>query len=657
MTYTSLLLGAASVALAYTPPSYDISTGPVSSFPTLSIPSRTGYYPINSDGYTGSDGIYPTGTAVATGVYGSGSIVPSGYPHPSKPIYQPYGPSDGPVRLSPYVHEDTDTSDPDHIKPKTHHTLHYGEGNKRAQVDFNFHHPTVPLEFINDVKDITCPSDNEIHVTFDSEDLFEKAIDDWPESGSLFNLIDNTEGCGKSGHRTFFQIQSYTLDKASRCVQATGKQLAPTDPDMVDGFDASWGHIRPSSTQVDTSMITESPKEKRFDIGGIFSDVKSRVEGVISDGKGEFSAIKSEAENLLPTGVFSKESTINVDVAPTGTKSPSPWGDANNMGTVDGVTVWCIDCGMHGNIILDGSLSVGLTTPFLKAGSLDAELQDFKVPLTFGFQAENAKLGRKSFTFNILDIGIPGFSIPDVFVIGPEFTIGASLTIALSASGNLEAGVNMAWPDAKAHLDLVNSDPSASTNGGWTPTVDKVFNVSDGKLAINGSLGLPLGIGIGISIADGKLNKSVSITDTPSIELDSIFNTPGNQKRDHARDFMDLYRRQDTEQCTNGIEEIVKFNDIVGLNVVDLWKTQLASWGTTVFSTCIETASAQPTSNSLPTSVPATVTGTPVGTGSGTAHVGAGTGAAVNARDVVDAPFPAGQHFNALAARSPVPKA
>ena len=640
------------MAVAFTPPSYD-TTEPGASFPTFTVPSGTGYYPVNSEGYTNSlTGFYPTGTAFPTGGYGPGTIRPIGPIHPSQPVYHKPEPS-GPVHLSPYVHADTDTTDPDHVKPKMNHTLHYAEGQKRAQVNFDFHHPTVPLEYISAVKDITCPSDKDLHLTFDNLDLFNKATDDWPKSGSLFNLIDNTEGCGKSAQRTFFQVQSYTMNKDTLSVQAKGKQLSPSDPEIVNSFSASWGHVRPTATTTDTSMITDAPdpKEKRG-FGSWISKIESNVGAVVSKGEGEFSTLKSKAEGLLPTGVFSKASTINVDLAPTGTKSPSPWGDAVNMQTVDGVTVWCIDCGMHGDILVDGSMSVGLTTPFLKAGSIDVEAQDFKVPMTFGFQAENAKLGRKSFTFTILDIGIPGFSIPDVFVIGPQFTVGVSFTVALSASGNLEAGVNMAWPDAKAHLDLVNSDTSASTNDGWTPTVDKVFNVSDGQLAINGSLGVPLGIGIGISIADGKLNKSISITDTPSIELDSVFNTEGNQKRAHPREFLDLAPRQDANaQCSNGIQEIIKFNDIVGLNVVDLWKTQLASWGTTVFSTCIATASASAASTGSPSSAP--VATTPAGTapvGTGTASAGA-----LLMRDVEGAPFPAGQQFNARAALSPSP--
>ena len=651
MTYTAILLGAASVALAYSPLSSDTIMEPLSPFPSLSA-SGTGYYPSNFENFTaGVTGTYPTATAIVTGYSGLQSTFSSGSGRPRQ--------SSEPIRLEPYVHPDTDRSDPENIRPNTKQTLHYQEGQRRAQVDFDFHNPTVQLEYISDVKDITCPSDNEIHVSFDSEAPFEKATADWPNSGNAFNLIDNTEGCGKSGHRTFFLIQSYDLDKETRSFRAKGRALSATDPELAKGFKAEWGHVRSTSTYAHTSMITDSPKQaKRFDLpdpGDLLSKFESHVGDIVSEGEGEFSTLKSKAEDLLPTGAFSKATTIDVDIGPTGTKSPSPWGDAVNMQTVDDVTVWCIDCGMHGDIILDGSISVGLSDPILTAGFLDVQAQEFKVPMHFGFQAENAKLGRKSFTFTILDIGIPGFSIPDIFVVGPQFTLGVSFTLALSATGNLEAGVNMEWPDAKAHMDLVNDDPSASTNDGWTPTVDKFFNVSDGKMAVNASLGVPLGIGIGISIANGKFNKSIAITDTPNIELDSIFNTDGNQpdKRSHPRKF-DLIARQEIDQCTNGIEEIVKFNDIVGLNVLDLWKTQLTSWGTTVFSTCIETASDPETSTGAPSTTPAE-TAVGVTTSAGTAPIGTASGGPLYAREDAGAPFPAGQRFNAIAARSPAP--
>ena len=209
--------------------------------------------------------------------------------------------------------------------------------------------------------------------------------------------------------------------------------------------------------------------------------------------------------------------------------------------------------------------------------------------MVFGFQAQNAALGHKTFTLPVLQVGLDPFSVPDVFTIGPYFSLGVDFGIALSASGNLEAGVVMTWPDAKAHLDLTNIDPAGSSNSGFSPTVQKVWNASDSQIAINGTLGVPISLGVGIIIGDDLFSQNASITDTPQVELDTIFSVPGNQqKRAHARELA-VRQNPPDPQCTAGVQEIVKFNDLVGLNVLDIWKTVLASFTTQVFSTCIET--------------------------------------------------------------------
>ena len=117
-------------------------------------------------------------------------------------------------------------------------------------------------------------------------------------------------------------------------------------------------------------MVTDAPQpEKRSSIPkipnpkDIIDNVESHVDDAVSEVKDAFTTLKDKADDLVPTGDFSQASTINVEVGATGTKSPSPWGDAVNMQTVDGVTVWCIDCGMHGDLLVSGSFSMGLTEP------------------------------------------------------------------------------------------------------------------------------------------------------------------------------------------------------------------------------------------------------------------------------------------------------
>ena len=437
------------------------------------------------------------------------------------------------------------------------------QANRYAQIQYSFHQPTVPLEHIESVKSVTCPSDTELDLSFSQSNYFNKAISSWPKSGEPFILIDSTEGCGQSEQRTFFYVTDYTVHNDSLSVLAHGRMLSGADPSIIKSLKASWGTFQPSSTTPSNSTITKAPTTA--------SGLNKRMGG-------------------------SETKSVTVDVSPSPSSlTNSPWGNAVHIGAVDGVTVWCVDCGATGNVVLSGSIDLSLSDPFdpkLDA-SFDVEVQDFNIPMTFGFQAKNAVAELPSPTINILEVPLEGlgFGVPDVFSVGTTFTLGVNFKLAVSASGNLEAGVKMAWPDAKAHIDAIGG--GASTHSGWQPTVDKVWNASAGQMAINGSLGVPLSLGVGLDIPlHSKLNTNVSITDTPSIELDSVFNTPANQKRAHPRD---LEIRQDDTNCANGVQEIVKFNDIIGINVLNLYKTTLASWGTTVFSTCIETGSSKST--------------------------------------------------------------
>lgn len=517
-----------------------------------------------------------------TGAFSTGIPYPTG-PFSSISTGTPAKSYDGKAAiLSPIVPDSQDTTHPDNVIPQDQHTLHYaGNGNTdssqqgtQAQIQYSFQHPSVPLEHVDSIKNVQCPSDSEISFSFSNSDMFQKAIDSWPKPGSDFVLIDATEGCGKSNQRTFFYVDDYTTDKSDFSVKAKGRMSSGSDPSIVKDFNVKWqqGSSPTSAASVGASVTTAPSVDKR----GIGHFLSSELHN------GE-----TEVEGLLPTLAKSASTKISVNVAPTAT-DPSPWGSAKQLGTVDGVTLFCTNCGANGGLSISGSIEASVKSPHLRGGAVDFEASAFNIPMVFGFQAQNAALGHKTFTLPVLQVGLDPFSVPDVFTIGPYFSLGVDFGIALSASGNLEAGVVMTWPDAKAHLDLTNTDSGASSNSGFTPTVQKTWNASDSQIAINGTLGVPISLGVGIIIGDDLFSQNASITDTPQVELDTIFNVQGNNhKRAHARQ---LAARQDPDpQCTAGVQEIVKFNDLVGINVLNVWKTVLASFTTQVFSTCIET--------------------------------------------------------------------
>lgn len=183
----------------------------------------------------------------------------------------------------------------------------------------------------------------------------------------------------------------------------------------------------------------------------------------------------------------------------------------------------------------------------------------------------------------IFSEGIPSFSVPDVFEVGPFLNVDVSFNLGVSSSENLEAGVNYALPNASAHLDLVSKDPNASHWDEWTPTTDETFNMSTSQIDLNATFGVPISLSLGINILDGKFNQNISNTETPNIQLDTSLKTPGHSKREDRNHARDLVIRQTNDQYANGVQEIINASDQIAVNVFDLWATPIASWSTQFF--------------------------------------------------------------------------
>lgn len=665
----SFFLGAASIALAH-----DL---PVQGYGHESVTAKVGSPLMQTSQVTETGSPYPTLSASGTGIlppggYDSGSMsgasgaVPTGMPtgYPSgivPPQIEPFPPGfphgHGPKCLLPHVPDDLDSKDPKHLTPSTEQKLHYQAGDTSAALDYTFHHPGVILGHIDGFKDINCPSNSEI--TFKIGSHYQQVTKKWPKSGEPLILVDGSDFCGKPGQSTFFNVTSYTADKDT--FTGHGKMHSGGDTDIVKGFTLNWQHSgtagdsSPSSAS-EAPQVTSPPSAmknlaKRFGIGdipgvsqveGLGSKIETKVGGVVTDIKTKASAVESKGGAIVSKvetgvqGLASKAAgalgvdetiskVITIDSKPTATAS-SPWGPAKSLGEVDGVTIYCVKCGAHGSLSMGGSIKVdaldvaegagdALAGKDIKIGegSVDIGVKGLEVPMVFGFQAENAKSPHLPLEVQLFSAGLVPFEIPDVFVIGPMLTVDVSFDLQVSATGNLEAGLDFTLEDAEAHLDL--ADSTKSTNSGWEPKVDKTFNMTDGQLDVNGTFGVPISLGLGINIMGGKFDKNISITDRPAIELDTIVNTKGNQKRqyenrNHARDL--LVNRQD-DQCSAGIQEIIKLKNDVMLNVFDVWSTDLLPFTTQVFSTCITTGSGSTSGGPAPTGSvgSAPVSGTP----------------------------------------------
>jgi hypothetical protein len=515
-------------------------------------------------------------------------------------------------------------------------------------VNIAFNLPTVALEHVDSVSSVTCPSNDKLVITFTNRDLFHKAINSWPHSD--FNLVNNADGCGdKPNQRTAFQVLSFKVDEKGLTIEATGQMLALNDPNLFGDFTVSFGHHAsaqaapsPATTQAPhkshgirgfadiggaftsgvgsvgdaftsavTSIVSTAASEASSEKSHIASDVSSATSKVASQASSVATDVKTAAADLSSEAVngFSRGGTwtTSLSAGPQPTQlNQSPFGQAEKLGSSDGMTIWCVECGAKGTIELSGEISAGIES--ISAGSLNFQALDFSIPLTFGFEAKDTTVKHTLGPYSLFEIPLTPFEVEPFFSVGPKFTFAVDFEVAVGATGNLKAGVNMHWGNASAAMDLVKNDPNTLQMAGWNPDVDKVFEFSGGEMAINASLGVPISFDIGLSLLQHNFGKNVSITDTPSVELDSIFHVSGNTRRDHARD---LIVRDN--QCPNGVDETIGFQNIVGVNVVGLWKTQLASFSTPLYSTCITTSTpspsaSSPSGSSSPSSAPTTTT-------------------------------------------------
>lgn len=313
MLYLLLILWAAFLALAQKDLQLPKDMQVNSPGPRSTAVSRNGILP---DGLFGGS---PTGEAPGGGLptraFSTGMAYPTAASSRSGTIPTAKLLGGKPIILLPVVPSGHDTTHWDNVIPGHQHTLHYADdpsqGKKRAQVQYTFHQPSVPLEHISSIHNIQCPSDTEISFAFDNPDLFQKAVSSWPTPGVDFVLIDATEGCGKSNQRTFFYVDDYTTDETDYSVHAIGRMLNSSDPAIIKGFKIDWQHGgRPAATTSSRSLVTSAPSVHRR---GFFGDIKSHIKG------------------LLPTLVESAATSLSVSEAPKATDT-SPWGPAKQLG-------------------------------------------------------------------------------------------------------------------------------------------------------------------------------------------------------------------------------------------------------------------------------------------------------------------------------------
>ena len=268
----------------------------------------------------------------------------------------------------------------------------------------------------------------------------------------------------------------------------------------------------------------------------MITDVADTVATGVTEAAGAVAAVPSLITNLV-SGLLSKsyDLGIRVDLSPPDSDD-SPFGSATQLypnklesrdeseaegsGVTKDLKIYCVKCGVNGDINLNGRIqfdtNLGLQAANVGIGGTLA------AGLGLGIDA-GAEL-KKSATTTLASFSPDGFSIPDLVNIGPYIKLDAEFDLDISLVGQVLAGVNLNFPKISANLDLVNGGNSQAS--GFTPVVTPIFDAK-AKIAASAVLALPLSIGIAFEITPIDYNKSVSLTETPSIQaaLNYTFST------------------------------------------------------------------------------------------------------------------------------------
>ncbi|EPS42113.1 hypothetical protein H072_3952 [Dactylellina haptotyla CBS 200.50] len=174
--------------------------------------------------------------------------------------------------------------------------------------------------------------------------------------------------------------------------------------------------------------------------------------------------------------------------------------------------VYCIDCGINGNLRFDGQVTFSVANG-IESASLDIDGK-MDIGLQLGLEAEGFFQYKKSIDIFQVRLG-SGISIPGVIDFAPTLSTAAWFDLTLKGTAQMNAGIHMSWAAPKAKLDLKNA---AATQSGWEPEIRRVFN---GNVRMDAWVGVdfPIRFGLTMDLFNGKWHHDISLVEKPQLKL------------------------------------------------------------------------------------------------------------------------------------------
>ncbi|TGO33421.1 hypothetical protein BHYA_0247g00110 [Botrytis hyacinthi] len=333
--------------------------------------------------------------------------------------------------------------------------------------------------FADSLTDVQCNGD--LVLTFKDNATFQDAISDW----SWVNFHEN---------RTFFMINNW-----GACAAASESGRQPWVVHGVDVYDEQNFMVNFNATLSDWDDVMSGAV---IEFGAMSTSSSSKRTDTVSK------TLSLSMAHSLPQTFFSKSTNNGLDFS-----------------------IDCPGCATTGSIDVQGKIVmntiIGIPTS-VKSISITATPKGLGANLALGFSVSGTLGSGWSKDWNLVTVGLPGWSIPKIIDLGPQFSVDAGFALSgIEGSASISAGINVAIPDSSsAVLGISGVDSSFK---GWVPTATpqtpKVSVEVDGSLQLYTELGLDVGLtvlskwgfggGLFLRIPDVK------------IDLGAEFNTQG----------------------------------------------------------------------------------------------------------------------------------
>ncbi|KAJ5108768.1 hypothetical protein N7456_005443 [Penicillium angulare] len=228
-------------------------------------------------------------------------------------------------------------------------------------------------------------------------------------------------------------------------------------------------------------------------------------------------------------------------------------------------TVQCTKCGVHVNMDIEGRLAFsikdGLTDGFLQLRNKD----ELRLDAQFGISA-TGKISRtwaepiRHKDKELKNIPFPGFGIAGLLTIGPQVSFSVSVALQVEGKIDLLVGGSVILEPGTATASIVGAENGIE---GFKPRFEPVFKAS-GEFTAGLDVGLPIGLDFGIDVLGGKLKRTLSLTNAPSIYAEATYSISNDEAK--------------KSYCNNGVQLKAGVRHRLYVNTVDMWEFDLANF-------------------------------------------------------------------------------